>query len=467
MNVELLRYHFEQDRLIMALVNLVKRFILIQAGRRSGKTQIPAMCFKNLIYQDWLKHGNDLQDGFYYITAPTHGQVKRIWWLRLKAAIPKHWVVKTLEGTLEIRLIFGCTIVLTGLDEPKRIEGSKCFGILSDEWADCKKGVFSQNILPALADTQGWFIALGVPRPSVEYELLQRLASENPGVWDHFKWSAEDILPQEELDILKASMDSLTYDQEIKGIQTDVKGRVYYSYQDEKHDCPIPHSEFYNPKAPLVLCFDFNVSPGVAVILQEQILHNNDYEDVLFQSTVDVILTEIWVPVNSNTNIIIGEIIQHFPDHDGDIHVYGDATGGANKTSASTGSDWKIIQNALNLYYGAEKVTMYVKKGNTAVSDRVNAGNSRMLNAHGELGMIIDPSKHPQLIRDLKLVQYLEGTVRKIDPKPGGDDTIGHISDAIGYYWDYKFPVRYDETPFDSGGPIWMAEIPIQPNFRR
>jgi len=449
-----LRYHPEQDRLIKAIKNRRKRFFLIQAGRRSGKTDIPAKCFKDLIHQDYQRHGLHLKDGFYYITAPTFTQVKRIWWSRLKAAIPKSWKKKELEGALEIHLIFGCTIVLVGLDEPKRIEGSKCFGVLADEWADCKSGIYTQNVLPALADTEGWGIFMGVPRPSIEYELLQRLARENPDVWHHFKWSAEDILPESELEIMRSSMDQITYDIEIRGVQTDVQGRVYYSYQEDTHDFEIKKDEYYSPNEPLIFCFDFNVSPGVAVILQEKILYDDDYDEVRFQSTVDVILGEIWVPVNSNTEIIVGEVINQWGDHDGDIHVYGDASGGSDKTSATTGSDWKIISNALNRYYGTEKINMYIKRGNTAVSDRVNATNSRILNANKEVGVILDPKNNPRLKRDLKLVQYLEGTLRKINPKAGGDTTLTHISDAIGYYWDYKFPVRFDLEEESTGGRV-------------
>ena len=457
---DLLRYHPEQDRLIKSLKNRTKRFTLIQAGRRSGKTDIPAKCFKDLIYQDWLKYGDMLEGGYYYITAPTHTQVRRIWWDRIKRSIPKSWQAKRpLEGRLEMPLVFGCTIVLTGLDQPERIEGPPCFGILSDEWADCKPGIFTKNILTALGDTDGWFIALGVPRPSMLYEETIALCKKNAHEWNYFKWSSEDILPASAIETFKSSMDEITYSIEIKGERTDVHGRVYYSFHEDVHEFEIA-SDMYSPKEPLILCFDFNVSPGVALILQEKRMDEEDFTGRKFQDSVDVLLAEIWVPVNSNTDIVVGEVINRFGDHTGMIDEYGDASGGADKTSATTGSDWKIISNALNRYYGTEKVRMHIKRANPAVVDRVNATNSKIYNVNKEIGMILDSNLTPKMKRDFEKVQYLDGTVRKIDPRPGGDATLGHIGDAYGYSVEYRYPVIYDKEEEGSGGRIWMGKPP-------
>jgi len=280
------------------------------------------------------------------------------------------------------------------------------------------------------------------------YDSLLSLVAKNPKEWHHFKWSAEDILPADAIDTFKSSMDEITYSIEIKGERTEVKGRVYYAYSEDDHDFKI-EDDMYVTKEPLILCFDFNVSPGVAIIMQEKRMDND--EDTKFQAAVDVLLDEIWIPVNSNTNIVIDEIVQRYIDHEGLIYVYGDATGGADKTSATMGSDWRIISNILNKVFPG-RVNMFVKRGNPPVSDRVNATNAKIKNAHGEIGMILDAQRNPQVKRDLEMVQYLEGTSRKIDPKPGGDTSLGHILDAYGYSVEFRYPIYFDDEEDKVGG---------------
>jgi len=434
--------------------------MLIQAGRRSGKTDIPAKAYKSRIKHDFKRLGpKGMKDGFYYICAPVFGQCKRIWWLRLKSAIPKSWVEKTLEGECQIKLKFGCIIQLVGLDVPQRVEGTHCLGIMVDEWADCKPYILARNILPALADTKGWLIILGVPRKTLSYEQALEAVKNTPNNWNHFKWSSEEILDDEEIAIFKSSLDEITYKTEVEGEMADVKGRCYYAYTKDNefdYDSFFPDG-IYEPDEPLLLQFDFNVSPGVATISQEKRLEN--IGGIRFQETVEVGLGEVWIPVNSNTKIVVSEVINMFDEHEGEIYVYGDATGGADKTSAVTGSDWKIIHNALNAYYGAEKVNMRIKAANPFVRDRVNACNARFKNTLGEIGFILDPAINPKLKNDFEKCKWLEGSSSNLDPKPDGDTSLTHISDATGYGIEYRHPVVFEIEKTEPSGTSGIAYI--------
>jgi hypothetical protein len=67
--------------------------------------------------------------------------------------------------------------------------------------------------------------------------------------------------------------------------------------------------------------------------------------------------------------------------------------------------------------------------------DRLNAVNSKLKNAAGEIGLHISRTAKP-LINDLQKVtaeEYLNGNFT--------DPMLGHVSDALGYYIEYRFPV--------------------------
>ena len=63
-----------------------------------------------------------------------------------------------------------------------------------------------------------------------------------------------------------------------------------------------------------------------------------------------------------------------------------------------------------------------------------------MLNGVGQVGLKIDPSKAPNVIRDLEGVRVLEGGSGELDKKH--DKTLTHISDALGYYIVEEFPIE-------------------------
>ena len=136
-----LKDHPVQLRLIAA-VGSGRRFPLVPAGRRSGKTER----FKRFLVKQAFKI-----PGMYFAAAPTHAQAKKIFWDDLKAfSLSAAHERRPSESDLIIYLPNGSEIHVIGLDKPQRIEGIPWTGGGIDEFADVKPESWEANIYPAL-----------------------------------------------------------------------------------------------------------------------------------------------------------------------------------------------------------------------------------------------------------------------------------------------------------------------------
>lgn len=244
--------------------------------------------------------------------------------------------------------------------------------------------------------------------------------------WGSFTWFSSDILMPAEIEAAKRDLDELTFQQEYEGSFISFEGRAYYVF-DERIHCNLLK---YDPKQALALCFDFNVEPGVAAIAQEQTLPNG------LEGTG--IIGEVHIPRNSNTPAVCRRIIQDWGKHPGRVICYGDATGGASGSAKVQGSDWDLVRQELKPIFG-DRLIFRVKAANPRERARLNAVNSRLKSASGEIRLMVDPVKAPNVIKDFEGVQLLKGGSGEIDKK--STPLLTHISDAIGYRIDYDFPV--------------------------
>ena len=211
----------------------------------------------------------------------------------------------------------------------------------------------------------------------------------------------------------------------------------------------------YNPRADLIVMFDFNVDPGVASIAQEMELPRkiqpvkgiNVKGTTLFQKDIMTppthgtgIIGEVHIPRNSNTPAVCRKLVSDWGDHQGRIRVYGDATGGARGTAQTEGSDWDLVKNELYAHFGAERVSMRVPDSNPTERSRVNAMNTRLQTGSGAVQMMVDPAEAPETVKDFEGVRLLEGGSGEIDKK--ATPKLTHLTDGIGYYVSAEFPLR-------------------------
>lgn len=430
-----------------------RRYNIAPCGRRSGKT---AIAKRRLVKKALCWHG--LPGARFLACAPTHLQAKAIFWRDLKALVPR-WALakKPSDSELIIELKNGAIIQVAGLDRPERIEGPPVAHVLIDEYGNVSGEAWGDNIRPTLTDTQGTADIIGVPEGRNHYWEMWRdaliLEKEAASEWGCHHWHTAEVLPlylgdelaAKEIISAKASMDLLTYQQEYEASFNNFEGRIYYAFSRETHCQRLR----YNPNRPLVLCFDFNTSPGVCAYAQELTTPKHiKLEDPKVADAITAVIGEIWIPRNSNTAVICRRIIADWwgvdgikpriARHQGEVHLYGDASGGAKTTEAIMGSDWDIIRDMLKPVFGAN-LKMRYGNSNPRERVRVNSVNSRFTTADGTKRMLIDPVNAPRTVEDFEAVVAKEGSAGEIDKD--SDPSLTHISDGVGYYIVEKHPM--------------------------
>lgn len=430
-----LRYHAIQSKGWLSQA----RFRLCPAGRRSGKTEIFG---KRSLILKALK-GGKWPDWRGFAAAPTRDQAKRIYWSDLKKMIPRKLMRrKPSESRLIIFLVNNSNIHILGMDKPERAEGSPWDHGVLDEYGNMKSTTWPEHIRPALSDRKGTCDFIGVPEGRNHfYDLWKKALSDEDGIWEGFHWKSSDILDATEIEQAKRDLDELIYKQEYEGSFVEFSGRCYYNFTEKINVAKI--RKRYNKKANLIICMDFNIAPGTAGIIQEY----NKYPDELLSKnfylrpgkTYTGIIGEVHIPRDSNTEKVCDKIIEDWGNHEGDVILYGDATGGAGGTAKVKGSDWDIIERKLRPVYG-NRLSFDIPPGNPRERTRINAVNCRISNVFKQPYLIVDGKHAPNTVKDFEGVRLLDGTAGEIDKKK--DKKLTHHSDGVGYYIVRKFPVK-------------------------
>ena len=186
------------------------RFSVIVAHRRFGKT---VAVINHLIRQ--AAQCTKLRPRYGYV-APLYSQAKSIAWDYLRhytAPIPD---VKRNESELWVELPNTARIRLFGADNPDALRGMYFDGVVLDEVAQMKPGVWEEVIRPALSDREGFAVFIGTPKGINQFHKLYQDAIKDP-VWYAGMFTADrtGILPEEELQSARRTMSDNLYRQEM------------------------------------------------------------------------------------------------------------------------------------------------------------------------------------------------------------------------------------------------------------
>ncbi len=185
-----------------------KRFKVIAAGRRTGKSRLAAWML--------ILYGLQTNKGQVFYVAPTQGQARDIMWQTL-LEVGHPVVASSHVNNLQIKLINGATISLKGADRPETMRGVSLSFLVMDEYADMKPEVWEQILRPALADQKGDALFIGTPMGRNHfYDLFQYASISKDEHWAGWHFTSYDnpLLDKEEIDAAKNSMSAFSFRQE-------------------------------------------------------------------------------------------------------------------------------------------------------------------------------------------------------------------------------------------------------------
>lgn len=385
-----------------------KRFNVAPAGRRSGKTMTGKLRGRKRALT--IPH----DDGRVVFGAPTHRQAKRVFWKHVKRMFKPFTRGRPLDGEMQLTLVTGTVVEVTGLDVPERIEGAPLDHIHLDEYANMKPEVWTDHIRPMLAERDGTADFTGTPEGRNHYYDLFLEAQDDPE-WGAFTWTSEDVLPAKEVERLKKDLDELTYQQECLASFLNFEGRAYYEFDIKKH----VGATYYDPEQPICLCMDFNAKPGTCSVVQE----HRDVSHIIF---------EVFLKRYSNTVEVCEFFLRRFKDHKGFVRLYGDPAGNQRKSSGIRGTDWDLVRDTLKPVFG-DRIQWRVPRSAPSVKDSINAVNARFRKG----AVIVDPSCQ-WMIRDLDGSERDESG----DLVKKKEEWLTHLTDGFRYYVDRNYPIQ-------------------------
>ncbi len=411
-------YELKEHPVQRALVEAVPsgiRFPVVPAGRRSGKTER----FKRFVAKQAMRNASEK----YFVAAPTHAQVKKIYWDDMKAlTLSATHDKKPSESELKIYLPNDTEIHFIGLDRPERIEGINWTGGGIDEIADIKPDAWEAHILPALntvnptrPDYRAWCWLLGVPDGlNHYYDLAQYALNSGDPAWGCFHWKSAEILPADVIESAKRQMTKKQFSQEFEASFETATGRIYEDYGTHNHT-----DRVIQPHEQLVWMHDQNYTPlSSAIGVREQ---NNVYllDEIILTSAI------------SRQSAV--EFVEKFNAHQNkNVIIYGDPAGRAGEKHGHA-SDYTDIEAVLR--DNGWKFERRVKSKHPAIKDRQNAVRAKIKTASGDTSLFVNPAKAKWCDKGLATVQLKKGSSFQEDDS----DQYQHITTAIGYMIDYEF----------------------------
>jgi len=180
----------------------------------------------------------------------------------------------------------------------------------------------------------------------------------------------------------------------------------------------------YSVALPLCIGMDFNVEPCIWEVCQ------------IIRGLI-CFIDEIRISP-ATIEEMVREFRNKYPGHQGELWIYGDATGTGR--SPQTG---KSCYDLVPLYFRGYSAPLVWKVpiNNPVQIDRVNAFNLKMRGVEGQVGVLIDPDRCPELTQDIKEVMIKDGQIVKIKDRDHPYFQRTHASDAAGYIVAREWPV--------------------------
>jgi hypothetical protein len=199
-----------------------------------------------------------------------------------------------------------------------------------------------------------------------------------------------------------------------------VDAPCYPSYRRQLHVRPGLLAE-YDPYKPLALCVDFNVRYMCWPVVQ--------YDA---RTDTDRVISEVVMRRPATTEGMVEAFRLQFPAHQGQLEVYGDASGKAMSTRSHR-SDYDVIRDCFKGY--SAELSFRVPAANPPVKDRIMAVNRRLKDAGGAVRILFDADHAKDTILDIAQTGWDKAGQRELQINDPEDDRCerSHASSALGY----------------------------------
>lgn len=380
------------------------QFPAMVAGFGSGKTE--AAVTKCLL-RAFQHPKNDF--GFY---EPNYDLVRRIAWPRFEEKLTEANIpYKLIKSPENIIKIHGAgMIIFRSMEIPEKIIGYEVADSFADELDTLKPDKAAHAWRQIIARNR---------QKKADGSLNTASVSTTPEGFRfvYEQWELKDIpghelirastysnlanLPDGYIDSLKNIYPEHLLDAYLEGLFVNLtSGTVYRVFDRKKHHC----DEVIKPKEPLFIGMDFNVENMSAVthVRRERPVAADEITGVL------------------DTPAMIEAIKERYEGHK--INVYPDASGRSRKSVDANQTDLSLLRKA--------GFTVFAKKVNPSVRDRVNAMNGGFKN-----GYRVNTKKCPHYTR------CLEQQVYSPQGEPDKTQNNDHLNDAAGYFIVKEMPI--------------------------
>jgi len=379
------------------------RFKVLVTGRRFGKT---TLAIRQMAY--FARIPNKV----IWYCSPSYRMSKQVVWLQVKKLLGDlNWIKKANEAELTLFLKNGSRICLRGADNPDSLRGVGIDFLVLDETADISEHAWREVLRPTLSDTGGHALFCGTPKGlNWFHDLYQEGQKTTDLNWQSWQFTTEQggFVPNEEIEQAKKDLDAKTYRQEYQATFETYSGIIYYGF-DMKHN--VKNITLPDDVTALAIGIDFNLNPMFATVsyIKNDIIHVFDE-------------IQIW---SSNTDELCEEILRRYPGKR--IFAYPDPAARQRRTSSARRTDALILQE--------NGFVVKMPRSHMSIRDRINCVNSKLCNAMGIRGIVIDPGCK-NLINSLIRHTYKVGT-----NLPTKDEGWDHANDSLGYLVSFLYPI--------------------------
>lgn len=397
------------------------RFKVIIAGRRWGKTF--------LAVRETAKVARHPERRV-FLVYPTYRQAKQIIWEPLKYRLMDlNWISKVNESDLTLALKNGSRISLRGADNPDSLRGVGLDAVIMDEFSQIEERTWTEVLRPTLSDRNGQAMFISTPMGTANwaYDLYNRGLDPEEHQWESFQYTTRDggNVSAAEIEQARRDLDERTFRQEYMATFESYQNRIFYAFNRAQNvrvwDKPTPPVVYVG--------MDFNIDPMSMVVFAREGNAIHAIDEIEMYS--------------SNTQEAVEEILSRYTKSR--VWVYPDPACRQRKTSAGGATDLTILQNA--------GFVVKCPNSHNPVRDGINAVNSKLRSASGDVSFFVDP-KCKKLIESLEKHTFKPGTTQ-----PDKDSGYDHMSDAMRYAIDYMFPVSRNIDPKDLIPQRWVHRI--------